>query len=125
MQIFVENMCQKWSFSFRITSDNTLETYQNSHLKDRLGGKRHGVQPTFHNTRFFFCIFQTNFAMATLGLKEMGKFLWEGREKAIADFFWKMQRKTWYSILGLDATMPLSLKNLLLIGLKHLLYLQI
>jgi hypothetical protein len=33
---------------------------------------------------------------------------------AIAEFFWKMQRKTWYSILGLDA-MPLSLKNLLLI----------
>ena len=28
-------------------------------------------------------------------------------------FFWKMQRKTWYSILGLGA-MPLSLKNLLL-----------
>ena len=65
--------------------------------------------------------------MATLGLKEMGKFLWEGREKvlpswlsqvskpkvAIAEFFWKMQKKTWYSILGLDA-MPLSLKNLLL-----------
>ena len=85
----------------------------------------------------FFCIFQTNFAMATLGLKKMGKFLLEGREKslpsllshfsfakqgrpfflpsqrnfpisfkpkvAIADFFWKMQRKTWYSILGLDA----------------------
>ena len=33
---------------------------------------------------------------------------------AIAEFFWKMQRKTWYSILGLEA-MPLSLKNLLLI----------
>ena len=33
---------------------------------------------------------------------------------AIAEFFWKMQRKTWYSIFGLD-TMPLSLKNLLLI----------
>ena len=32
---------------------------------------------------------------------------------AIAEFFWKMQRKTWYSILRLDA-MPLSLKNLLL-----------
>ena len=91
----------------------------------------------------FFCIFQTNFAMATLGLKEMGKFLWEGREKglpcwlsqfsktyfslpsqknfpisfkpkvAIAEFIWKMQRKTWYSILELDA-MPLSSKNLLL-----------
>ena len=24
-----------------------------------------------------------NFAMATLGLKEMGKFLWEGREKSL------------------------------------------
>ena len=34
-------------------------------------------------------------------------------KEAIAEFFWKMQRKTWYSILGLDA-MPLSLKNLLL-----------
>ena len=68
--------------------------------------------------------------MATLGLKEMGKFLWEGgREKggpcwlsqfsfakladlfpisfkpnvAIAKFFWKMQKKTWYSILRVDA----------------------
>jgi hypothetical protein len=29
----------------------------------------------------------------------------------IAEFFWKMHRKTWYSILGLDA-IPLSLKNL-------------
>ena len=65
--------------------------------------------------------------MATLGLKEMGKFLWEGREKSLpswlsqfsfAEFFWKMQRKTWYSILGLDP-MPLSLKNLLLIQLPQ------
>ena len=31
----------------------------------------------------FFCIFQMNLAMATLGLKEMGKFLWEGREKSL------------------------------------------
>ena len=31
----------------------------------------------------FFCIFQMNLAMATLGLKEMGKFLWEGREKVL------------------------------------------
>ena len=76
----------------------------------------------------FLCIFQNNSAMATLGLKEMGKFLWEGREKslpswlsqqfsfakvAIVEFFWKMPRKTWYSILGVD-TLPLSLKNLLL-----------
>ena len=34
---------------------------------------------------------------------------------AIAEFFWKMQRQTWYSILGFDA-MPLSLKNLLLMS---------
>ena len=65
----------------------------------------------------FFCIFQKNSAMAALGLKEMGKFLWEGREKglpcwlsqfsqtipisfkpkvAIAKFVWKMQKKIWY-----------------------------
>ena len=29
----------------------------------------------------FLCIFQKNSAIATLGLKEMGKFLWEVREK--------------------------------------------
>ena len=67
----------------------------------------------------FLCIFQKNSAMATLGLKKMGKFLWEGREKSLpcwlsefSEFFWKMQRKIWYSILGL--ALPLSLKNLLL-----------
>ena len=64
----------------------------------------------------------------------MGKFLWENREKslpcwlsqfssfkpkvAIADICWKMQRKAWYSILGLDA-MPLSHKNLLLSQFYH------
>ena len=31
----------------------------------------------------FLCIFQKNSAMATLGLKEMEKFLWEGREKGL------------------------------------------
>ena len=38
----------------------------------------------FYNTRLFFCIFLMNFAMATLGLKEMGKFLWEDRGKKFA-----------------------------------------
>ena len=33
--------------------------------------------------QFFLCIFQKNSAMATLGLKEMGKFLWDGREKSL------------------------------------------
>ena len=30
-----------------------------------------------------------NFSMATLGLKEIGKFLWEGREKGVAMFPYK------------------------------------
>ena len=30
-----------------------------------------------------YCIFHINLAMATLGMKEMGKFLWEGREKVL------------------------------------------
>ena len=67
--------------------------------------------------------------MATLGLKEMGKFLWEGREKslpswlsqfsktkpmvAIAKFVWKMQKKPGIMKSGLDA-MPLFLLDNLL-----------
>ena len=31
----------------------------------------------------FLCVFQKNSGMATLGLKEMGKFLSEGREKGL------------------------------------------
>ena len=31
----------------------------------------------------FLCIFQKNSAIATLGLKELGKFLWEGRENGL------------------------------------------
>ena len=37
----------------------------------------------------FLCIFQTNSGRATLGLKEMGKFLWEGREKDLP--YWLSQ----------------------------------
>ena len=37
----------------------------------------------------FLCIFQKNSAMATLGVKEMGKFLWEGREKGLP--YWLSQ----------------------------------
>ena len=50
-----------------------------------------------------------NFAMATLGLKEMGKFLWEGREKSLP--IWLSQFS--FAKLGLEA-IPLSLKNQLL-----------
>ena len=34
----------------------------------------------------FFCIFQANFTMATLSLKEMGIFLWEGTEKVLSSW---------------------------------------
>ena len=37
----------------------------------------------------FFCIFPMKFAMATLGLKEMGKFLWEGREKGLPSWLFQ------------------------------------
>ena len=55
----------------------------------------------------FLCIFQKNSAMATLGLKEMGKFLWEGREKGLS--CWLSQ----FSKTGLEA-MPLFLLDDLL-----------
>ena len=65
--------------------------------------------------------------MATLGLKEMGKFLWEGREKslpcwlsqfsfakvAMAKFVWKMQKLSGIMKSRLDA-MPLFLLDDLL-----------
>ena len=35
--------------------------------------------PLFIIQDLFFCILQMNLSLPTLGLKEMGKFLWEGR----------------------------------------------
>ena len=55
------------------------------------------------NTRFFFAFSKrTQLWLLTLGLKEMGKFLWEGRnfpisfkpKVAIAKFIGKMQKKS-------------------------------
>ena len=65
--------------------------------------------PLFVIPDFFFCIFQTNFAMATLGYFPISF----KPKLAMAEFFLKLQKKTWYSVLGSDV-MPLSLKNLLL-----------
>ena len=44
---------------------------------NRLSRRKRGVvsNPLF-TIPDFFCIFPMNFAMATLGLKEMGKFVW-------------------------------------------------
>ena len=39
--------------------------------------------------KVFLCTFQKNSAMAILDLKEMGKILWEGREKGLP--FWLSQ----------------------------------
>ena len=54
-------------------------------------GKRYGAHPKMEY-QVFLCIFQKNSAMATLGLKEMGKLLWEGREKVLPSWlslpFW-------------------------------------
>ena len=70
----------------------------------------------------FFCIFPINFAMATLGLKEMGKFLWEGREKdlpcwlsqfSISSLGKCKKKKSGIMKSGLDA-MPLFLQDNLL-----------
>ena len=50
----------------------------------------------------FLCIFQKKSSMATLGLKEMGKFLWEGREKGLSCWLSKFgktklrQPTVWY-----------------------------
>ena len=58
----------------------------------------------------FLCIFQKNSAMATLGLEEMGKFLWEGSHTKVP-----LENAKKYGIMksGLD-TMPLFLLDNLL-----------
>jgi hypothetical protein len=72
-------------------------------------------------------------AMATLGLKEMGKFLWEGRGKCLRQpngqtFFpgiWKMQKKTGIIKSGLDAMPLFLLGDLLRVGWGLCLYMGI
>ena len=63
-----------------IFSNSGLCKENTAYLTDRLGGKEAWHPIHFSNTR----LFPMNFNMATLGLKEMGKFLWEGREKKFA-----------------------------------------
>ena len=72
-----------------------------------------------------------NVAMAKLGLKEMGKFLWKGREKvcpvsfkpkvAIAKFIGKMQKKVWYyeKWVGRHASFPSRQYSSLVIHMGH------
>ena len=58
----------------------------------------------------FLCIFQKNLAMATLGLKEMGKFLWEGREMGCPVGCLSLAKLNWDSQLGKLFSLP-SQKN--------------
>ena len=57
----------------------------------------------------FLCIFQKNSAMATLGLKGMGKFLWEIREK----LNWDSQLGRLFSLLCLFPTFPKEFSHFL------------
>ena len=43
----------------------------------------------------FFCIFQTNLGMGTLGLKEMGKFIWKGKEKGLPCWLSQLSKVHW------------------------------
>ena len=45
--------------------------------------RERGMASSLNMEYHFLCIFQKNSAMATLVLKEMGKFLWEGRENVL------------------------------------------
>ena len=56
----------------------TQKRYNNRFLRER--GMPSNPKMEY---RVFLCIFQKNLAIGTLGLKEMGKFLWEGREKGL------------------------------------------
>ena len=75
--------------------------------------------PLFKICTRFFCTLQMNFAVANLGLKEMGKFLWEGSEKGLPGWLSQfsktklMQKKSGIMKSGLDA-MPLFLLDDLL-----------
>ena len=62
-------------------SKSILRAFARTRAKNRFLRERGmACSPKMEYQGFFF-IFQRNSAMATLGLKEMGKFLWEGREK--------------------------------------------
>ena len=58
---------------------NLINIFNNRFLRER------GMTSTLiMEYQIFLCIFKKNSAMASLGLKEMEKFLWEGRKKKFA-----------------------------------------
>ena len=70
----------------RKTNSNLHESFTQSdcdYINNRFLRERGMASTPKMEYQVFLCIFQKNSAMATLGLKEMGKFLWEGREKSL------------------------------------------
>ena len=51
-----------------------------------------------------------NFAMATLGLKDMGKFLWEGREKVLPCWLSQFSKTKLRQPLQSQRNSPISFK---------------
>ena len=62
----------------KVGKQTNLILFNNRFLRER--GMAYNPKMEY---QVFLCIFQMNSAMAALGLKEMGKFLWEGREKSL------------------------------------------
>ena len=63
--------------------NNLLSDMKQTYLTDVVREKVAWRPTHFSYYQVFLCIFHENLAMATLGLKEMGKFLWEDREKGV------------------------------------------
>ena len=76
-----------------------ISFFKKKHLNNRLLRERGMASNSKMEYQVFLCIFQTNSAMATLGLKEM---------VTIAKFVWKMQKKVWYyeKWVGRHASFP-------------------
>ena len=70
-------------YNFFCLSQSTI--YSRKIAFNRLSRRKRGMasNPLFIICTRLFCIFLTNLAMAILGLNEVGKFLWEDREKVL------------------------------------------
>ena len=75
---------QAWKHSANVRSYFVSFIYIIIYFNNRFLRERGMASNPKMEYQVFLGIFQKNSAMATLGLKEMGKFLWEGREKGLS-----------------------------------------